>query len=324
MSGISSPACAPPRPLSKDSTMSWFQKIIPPRSSGVNPPRRWCPRACGASAQLRGGALCGRPGQQPACLPPVRPSPPHRRAQAAGCSCWTRRAQRDRRQRAAGGFAQVQGQPALSRPSFRGGQGDRGTGCPGGHGRQDAWLPVTAAAFEFRFMGGSMGSVVGERFVRGVEASVRGKKPFVCVAASGGARMQEGLEFPDADGQDLRRLDPAFRQPHALHFGADRSHHGRGVSASFAMLGDIIVAEPNALIGFAGPRVIEQTVRETCRRASSVAEFLVSSWRRRPDRRPPRNEENPGPALRPAYPQDESSLTLLVFGWRCPLVWFPS
>jgi len=136
-------------------------------------------------------------------------------------------------------------------------------------------LPVTAAAFEFRFMGGSMGSVVGERFVRGVEASIKGKKPFICVAASGGARMQEGLNSLMQMAKTSAALTQlsATRQPF-VSILTDPTMGG--VSASFAMLGDIIVAEPNALIGFAGPRVIEQTVRETLPEGFQRAEFLQS------------------------------------------------
>ncbi len=137
-----------------------------------------------------------------------------------------------------------------------------------------AGLPVTAAAFEFRFMGGSMGSVVGERFVRGVEASIKGKKPFICIAASGGARMQEGL---------LSLMQMAKTSAALTHLAAGRlpfisvltDPTMGGVSASFAMLGDVIVAEPKALIGFAGPRVIEQTVREKLPEGFQRAEFLV-------------------------------------------------
>ncbi len=135
-------------------------------------------------------------------------------------------------------------------------------------------VPVTVAAFEFRFMGGSMGSVVGERFVRGVEASIRDKKPFICVSASGGARMQEGL----TSLMQMAKTSAALTQLSAnrLPFISVLTDPTMGgVSASFAMLGDVIVAEPKALIGFAGPRVIEQTVRETLPEGFQRAEFLV-------------------------------------------------
>ncbi len=137
-----------------------------------------------------------------------------------------------------------------------------------------AGLPVTAAAFEFRFMGGSMGSVVGERFVRGVEASIKGKKPFICISASGGARMQEGL----TSLMQMAKTSAALTQLAAsrLPFISILTDPTMGgVSASFAMLGDVIIAEPKALIGFAGPRVIEQTVRETLPEGFQRAEFLL-------------------------------------------------
>jgi acetyl-CoA carboxylase carboxyl transferase subunit beta len=135
-------------------------------------------------------------------------------------------------------------------------------------------VAVTVAAFEFRFMGGSMGSVVGERFVRGVEASIKDKKPFICISASGGARMQEGLTSLMQMAKTSAALTQlsASRQPF-ISVLTDPTMGG--VSASFAMLGDVIVAEPKALIGFAGPRVIEQTVRETLPEGFQRAEFLV-------------------------------------------------
>ncbi len=134
--------------------------------------------------------------------------------------------------------------------------------------------PAVIAAFEFRFMGGSMGSVVGERFVRGVEAAIRLKAPFICVSASGGARMQEGLLSlmqMAKTSASLTKLSEAGLP----FFSILTDPTMGGVSASFAMLGDIIIAEPNALIGFAGPRVIEQTVRETLPEGFQRAEFLL-------------------------------------------------
>lgn len=135
-------------------------------------------------------------------------------------------------------------------------------------------VPVVAAAFEFKFMGGSMGSVVGERFVRGINVCLEQNLPFVCFAASGGARMQEGLLSlmqMAKTSASLTKLAEA-RLPF-ISVLTDPTMGG--VSASFAMLGDVIVAEPNALIGFAGPRVIEQTVRETLPEGFQRAEFLV-------------------------------------------------
>ncbi|MEW6253912.1 MAG: acetyl-CoA carboxylase, carboxyltransferase subunit beta [Planctomycetota bacterium] len=135
-------------------------------------------------------------------------------------------------------------------------------------------VPVVAAAFEFKFMGGSMGSVVGERFVLGVEAAIASNSAFVCFSASGGARMQEGLFSLMQMAKTSAALTQLSR--HRLPFISVLTDPTMGgVSASFAMLGDLVVAEPNALIGFAGPRVIEQTVRETLPEGFQRAEFLL-------------------------------------------------
>ena len=135
-------------------------------------------------------------------------------------------------------------------------------------------VPLVVAAFEFRFMGGSMGSVVGERFVRGIETCLEQRLPFVCFSASGGARMQEGLLslFQMAKTSAALTRLAAAKLPF-ISVLTDPTMGG--VSASFAMLGDIIIAEPNALIGFAGPRVIEQTVRETLPEGFQRSEFLL-------------------------------------------------
>ncbi len=135
-------------------------------------------------------------------------------------------------------------------------------------------VPVVVAAFEFKFMGGSMGAVVGERFVRGVQTAIDNKMAFVCISASGGARMQEGL----LSLMQMAKTSAALTQlsKAGLPFISVLTDPTMGgVSASFAMLGDIIVAEPQALIGFAGPRVIEQTVRETLPDGFQRAEFLL-------------------------------------------------
>ena len=135
-------------------------------------------------------------------------------------------------------------------------------------------LPLVAAAFEFRFLGGSMGSVVGERFVRGVQVCVEQNMPFVCVTASGGARMQEGL----LSLMQMAKTCAALTQLSAkkLPFISVLTDPTMGgVSASFALIGDVVIAEPGALIGFAGPRVIEQTVRETLPEGFQRAEFLL-------------------------------------------------
>ena len=135
-------------------------------------------------------------------------------------------------------------------------------------------VPLVAAGFEFDFMGGSMGSVVGERFVRGVEVAIEQKVPFVSFTATGGARMQEGL---------LSLLQMAKTNAALTHLAkaglpfisvlADPTMGG--VSASFAFIGDVVIAEPRALVGFAGPRVIENTVREKLPEGFQRAEFLL-------------------------------------------------
>ena len=135
-------------------------------------------------------------------------------------------------------------------------------------------IPLAVAAFEFNFMGGSMGSVVGERFVRGVNYCLEHNTPFVCFSASGGARMQEAL----MSLMQMAKTSAALTRLHAqrLPFISVLTDPTMGgVSASFAMLGDVIVAEPKALIGFAGPRVIEQTVRETLPEGFQRSEFLL-------------------------------------------------
>lgn len=135
-------------------------------------------------------------------------------------------------------------------------------------------VPVVVAAFEFKFMGGSMGSVVGERFVRGIDAAIKNKAAFICISASGGARMQEGLLSLMQMAKTSAALTK-LAQAGLPYISVLTDPTMGGVSASFAMLGDVIIAEPNALIGFAGPRVIEQTVRETLPEGFQRAEFLV-------------------------------------------------
>jgi len=135
-------------------------------------------------------------------------------------------------------------------------------------------IPVVACAFEFRFLGGSMGSVVGERFVQGAEHCIEHRRPLVCFSSSGGARMQEGLLSllqMSKTSAVLARL-AAARLPFISVLTDPTTG---GVSASLAMLGDLNIAEPRALIGFAGPRVIQQTVRETLPEGFQRSEFLL-------------------------------------------------
>jgi acetyl-CoA carboxylase carboxyl transferase subunit beta len=135
-------------------------------------------------------------------------------------------------------------------------------------------VPVIVAAFEFSFMGGSMGSVVGERFVRGVQLAIEQKMPFVCFAASGGARMQEGLLSLMQMAKTCAALTQ-LSEARLPFISVLTDPTMGGVSASFAFMGDVVVAEPNALIGFAGARVIQQTVRETLPEGFQRAEFLL-------------------------------------------------
>ncbi|MFO7304848.1 MAG: acetyl-CoA carboxylase, carboxyltransferase subunit beta [Gammaproteobacteria bacterium] len=135
-------------------------------------------------------------------------------------------------------------------------------------------IPIVACAFEFAFMGGSMGSAVGERFVRAVEHALEHRKPLVCFSASGGARMQEALLSllqMAKTAAALTRLAEA-RIP---YISVMTDPTTGGVSASLAMLGDINIGEPKALIGFAGARVIQQTVRETLPEGFQRSEFLL-------------------------------------------------
>jgi acetyl-CoA carboxylase carboxyl transferase subunit beta len=134
--------------------------------------------------------------------------------------------------------------------------------------------PIVAAAFEFGFMGGSMGSVVGERFVLGVERALEKQIPFVSFASSGGARMQEGL----LSLMQMAKTTAAvglLEKARIPFISVLTDPTMGGVSASFAFMGDVVIAEPGALIGFAGPRVIEQTVREKLPEGFQHAEMLL-------------------------------------------------
>ena len=135
-------------------------------------------------------------------------------------------------------------------------------------------LPVVISAFEFSFMGGSMGATVGEKFVQGIEHATKFGCAYVCVTASGGARMQEGL-FSLMQMAKTSAALAKFAQTGLPFIVVLTDPTMGGVSASFAMLGDVIIAEPNALIGFAGPRVIEQTVRQILPEGFQRSEFLL-------------------------------------------------
>lgn len=135
-------------------------------------------------------------------------------------------------------------------------------------------IPVTAVAFEFSFLGGSMGSAVGEKFVRAADEALNKQSPLVCFSASGGARMQEGLFSLMQMAKTAASLN-RLRKASIPYISVLTDPTMGGVSASLAMLGDLILAEPHALIGFAGPRVIEQTVRETLPEGFQQSEFLL-------------------------------------------------
>lgn len=134
--------------------------------------------------------------------------------------------------------------------------------------------PVVAVAFEFKFMGGSMGAVVGERIVRAAELCLKENMPLICFSASGGARMQEAL-FSLMQMAKTSAALAKLSEAGIPYISVLTDPTMGGVSASFAMLGDINIAEPRALIGFAGPRVIEQTVRETLPEGFQRSEFLL-------------------------------------------------
>ena len=135
-------------------------------------------------------------------------------------------------------------------------------------------IPVAAVAFEFRFMGGSMGAVVGERFVRAATLALEERMPLICFSASGGARMQEALISLMQMAKTSAALERLRREGIPFISVLTDPVYG-GVSASLAMLGDLNVAEPAALVGFAGPRVIEQTVREKLPEGFQRSEFLL-------------------------------------------------
>ncbi|KJZ13930.1 acetyl-CoA carboxylase subunit beta [Marinomonas sp. S3726] len=135
-------------------------------------------------------------------------------------------------------------------------------------------MPIVAVAFEFSFLGGSMGSIVGERFIQAVNVCLEKRIPLVCFSASGGARMQEALISLMQMAKTSAGLE-RMKQQGIPYISAMTDPVFGGVSASLAMLGDLNVAEPNALIGFAGPRVIEQTVREKLPEGFQRSEFLL-------------------------------------------------
>jgi acetyl-CoA carboxylase carboxyl transferase subunit beta len=160
---------------------------------------------------------------------------------------------------------------------------DRLTAAQKSTGEKDALIvlagrlhdePIVACAFEFSFLGGSMGSVVGERFARAVQRCLADRSPLVCFSASGGARMQEAILSLFQLAKTSAALAQLARE-HLPYVSVLTDPTTGGVSASLAMLGDVNIGEPRALIGFAGPRVIAQTVRETLPEGFQRSEFLL-------------------------------------------------
>lgn len=160
---------------------------------------------------------------------------------------------------------------------------DRLSGAQKSTGEKDALIairgtlngiPLVAACFEFNFMGGSMGAVVGARFVRAVNVCLEHRLPLICFSTSGGARMQEALISLMQMAKTSAAIEK-MKQNRIPYISVLTDPVYGGVSASLAMLGDLNVAEPNALIGFAGPRVIEQTVREKLPEGFQRSEFLL-------------------------------------------------
>jgi acetyl-CoA carboxylase carboxyl transferase subunit beta len=162
-------------------------------------------------------------------------------------------------------------------------------------------LPVVVACFEFEFMGGSMGSVVGERFARGAQAALEQKVPFICITATGGARMQEGLLSLMQMAKTTSMLTKLAEKKLPFISVLTDPTMG-GVSASFAFMGDVVIAEPRALIGFAGPRVIEHRARKAAGRLPA-GRVPGHQGRRRHDRRSPQDARgNRAPAGAAAEP----------------------
>ena len=255
--------------------MSWLQKLLPPkikRAEGVRksiPEGLWCKcQAC--EAVLYSTDLEGNQGVCPKCNH-------HHRLRA--------RARLDLLLDAGGRFEVGSEVIPVDPLKFKDGKrySDRLAAAHAETDEADALvvmqgaiktMPLVVACFEFEFMGGSMGSVVGERFVRGVKCAIEGQMPFLCITASGGARMQEGL-FSLMQMAKTTAAVSQLAQQRLPFISLLTDPTMGGVSASFAFVGDVVLAEPGALIGFAGPRVIEQTVREKLPEGFQRAEFLM-------------------------------------------------
>ncbi len=255
--------------------MSWFEKLLPSRIRTTSTSRRTVPEGLWSKCPVCGAVLYRAELERhlnvcPKCTHHIRLGARQRLEQFLDS---------EDREEIAPGLAPVDKLKFRDSKRYR----DRLLQAQKTTGEQDALVvmrgrvhsvPLVASAFEFNFMGGSMGGVVGEKFVRGVNAALEHDIPLLCFAASGGARMQEGL-FSLMQMAKTSAALTRLRTRGIPFISVLTDPTMGGVSASFAMLGDINVAEPNALIGFAGPRVIEQTVRETLPEGFQRSEFLL-------------------------------------------------
>jgi len=255
--------------------MSWFSKLVPSKIRTVGGNKRTVPEGLwvkcdGCSAVLYRSELERNHDVCPKCSHHMRIGARHRLSQFLDD---------DSTEEIGAGLEPVDVLKFRDSKKYR----DRLTAAQKATGESDALvamrgtlqgLPVMAMAFEFRFMGGSMGAVVGERFVRAAEICLQEKRPLICFSASGGARMQEAL-FSLMQMAKTSAVLAKMSEAGIPYISVLTDPTMGGVSASFAMLGDINIAEPKALIGFAGPRVIEQTVRETLPEGFQRSEFLL-------------------------------------------------
>ncbi|MGB5261343.1 MAG: acetyl-CoA carboxylase, carboxyltransferase subunit beta [Gammaproteobacteria bacterium] len=255
--------------------MSWFSKLVPSKIRTVGGNKRTVPEGLwikcdGCSAVLYRSELERNQDVCPKCSHHMRIGARLRLAQFLD---------EDSTEEIAAGLEPVDILKFKDSKKYR----DRLTAAQKATGENDALvamrgtlkgLPVIVLAFEFRFMGGSMGAVVGERFARAAELCLQERCPLICFSASGGARMQEAL-FSLMQMAKTSAVLAKMSEAGIPYISVLTDPTMGGVSASFAMLGDINIAEPKALIGFAGPRVIEQTVRETLPEGFQRSEFLL-------------------------------------------------
>ena len=263
----------------RSDTMSWIDKILPPRiKREEGRPARSSPKACGPSARAA-KRCCTAPSSRRRrwCARSARTTFASARAQRLDALMDAEGPLRDRRRKSLPVDAlkfkdSRKYTERLQEAMEETGETDAlvvmggSITCGAGGGRP---------CFEFDFMGGSMGSVVGERFVRGVGTAIEQKVPFICITSTGGARMQEGL-LSLLQMAKTTAMIAQLAEARLPFISVLADPTMGGVSASFAFMGDVVIAEPKALIGFAGPRVIEQTVREKLPEGFQRAEFLLT------------------------------------------------